>query len=296
MRALVTGASGQLGTAVLRRHPDSVGVGRAQVDLAKVTRDDIADLIGAHDPDIVINTAAYTKVDLAESEPEVAERVNARAVGRLAEVCARLGKPFVTYSTDYVFDGTSTTPYFESARRNPLSVYGRTKASGEDAALEAHPDSLVIRTSWLLSSTHRNFVTVMLDRARSGELKVVEDQIGRPTAADDLAMATDHAINKGVSGLLHLTNRGHPTSWFGLAREIVGLGGMDPDLVSPCATLEYPTAAVRPAYSVLESEIDDVDDTWLPPWEEMLPDLVAAQRDQLPEPRVEDTARRTSPP
>jgi dTDP-4-dehydrorhamnose reductase len=204
--------------------------------------------------------------------------VNGIAVGILSEVAAESDIPFVTYSTDYVFNGRSRDPYLESSPPEPINAYGRSKLIGEELALAANPKALVIRTSWVISGTHPNFVATMLRLAGEGrELKVVADQIGCPTIAPDLAVATLEAIRHGVTGLLHLTNQ-DPTTWFHLARSAVELAGLDPDLITSCSTEEYPTRAVRPAYSVLGSErMGALGLTRLPPWRESLTEVVRQQ-------------------
>jgi dTDP-4-dehydrorhamnose reductase len=159
----------------------------------------------------------------------------------------------VTFSTDYVFDGTTTGGYVESDQTNPQTVYGVTKLEGEQLALHDHPDALVVRTSWLLSGTHPNFASTMIKLTRNGPVSVVDDQRGRPTLADDLARVTLDAIDHGATGVLHLANEG-VTTWFGLAREIAAIAGLDPERVSPCTTAEFPRPAPRPADSVLNSE------------------------------------------
>ena len=269
---VVTGASGQVGTAFRAVLPDARFLTRADLDLSDLTA--IPTVLRTLAPTLVVNCAAYTAVDRAEAEIEQAELVNGRAVGVMAEVTAELGAQFVTYSTDYVFSGNGTRPYVESDPTDPVNAYGRSKALGERLALEANPRALVIRTSWVISGTHPNFVATMLRLSRERPLRVVDDQLGCPTVASDLAVATAAAIEKRASGLLHLTNQG-PTTWFGLARRAVELAGIDPERIQPCATADYPTPARRPAYTVLGSERRDVLGVEpLPPWEESLPKVV----------------------
>lgn len=254
-RPLVLGATGQVGTAFTRLLRDATPVTRDRLDLATVTAADIDDLLGETDPSAVINCAAYTAVDRAEAEEDLATRINGHVVGWLAEVCARRGIPLLTYSTDYVFDGKGDRPYLESHPTDPINAYGRSKRVGEEAVMAAGGDALIVRTSWVLSATHRNFVTAILGRAADGkELTVVDDQVGCPTVADDLAAASWEALGAGATGLLHLTNRGE-TTWYQLARAAMEKSGMDLSLLTPCTTAEYPTPARRPAYSVLGSEV-----------------------------------------
>ncbi len=248
---LILGGGGQLATAFRGLLPDAQVPKRSELDLTDLV--ELPRRISTAQPSLVINCAAYTAVDRAEEEPELAHLVNATAVGVLASCCADMRVPFVTFSTDYVFDGAASHPYVESSLPNPLSVYGESKAAGEHAALAANPESLVIRTSWLFSATHRNFVTSIVDRARRGSVRVVADQSGCPTYAPDLAAATLDAVAGGASGLLHLTNTG-ATTWFGLATEACAAAGVDPAAVRAVTSDEYPTRARRPRYSVLGSE------------------------------------------
>jgi len=249
---LVTGASGQLGTAFRKHLGDRAQyVDLPELDLtdAKAIRETIRDL----EPKTVINCAAYTAVDRAETEEDAAFAVNATATETMAAACADVGARFVTYSTDYVFDGTKLDPYVESDTTSPINAYGRTKLAGEEAALAANPGSLVIRTSWLMSGTHRNFASVMLDLIGKGDVTVVADQRGRATFVDDLVSGSCDALDSGVTGVLHMANAG-ATTWYEIARMIAEFAGLDPGRVSPCTTADYPTAAARPQNSVLDSE------------------------------------------
>ncbi|MEX2250467.1 MAG: dTDP-4-dehydrorhamnose reductase [Acidimicrobiia bacterium] len=248
----VLGAGGQLGTAFIRLlGGDAVPLTRADIDMTRP--EEIEPWIASNRPELVINCAAYTAVDDAEANSSVARSVNATSVGELAASAARHGAGLVTFSTDYVFDGSKDSGYVERDRPHPLSVYGETKLEGERLAMSIHPGSLVIRTSWVLSGTHRNFAMTMLQLIAKGQVRVVDDQRGRPTLVDDLAEATMAAVEKGATGLLHLTNTGE-TTWFRLAREIAELGGLDTSRIIPVTTDEFPTPAVRPRNSVLDSE------------------------------------------
>jgi len=269
---LVTGAAGQVGTALMRLRPDARFIDLPDLDLTdpEATTGFLDDLA----PGAIINAAAYTAVDRAEEQEELATAVNGSAVGTLAAYADRAGIPFVTYSTDYVFAGTGSVPYLESSPTDPINAYGRSKLVGERAAAQ-YPGSLIIRTSWLVSGTHPNFIATMLRLAAERELRVVDDQWGCPTMAADLAAATLQALDTGAAGYLHLTNQG-PTTWFRFARAAVTLAGIDPDQISPCSTEEYPTPAARPAYSVMASErMSELGIEALPAWEESLPAVVA---------------------
>jgi dTDP-4-dehydrorhamnose reductase len=249
---VVTGADGQLGTAFRSVLPkDSVFLNRSDLDLENLDR--IAPTIGELKPTAVINCAAYTAVDQAEEAQATANTVNGHAVGEMAAACRSIGSRFVTISTDFVFDGSKVGPYVESDEPAPLNAYGASKRLGEELALKANPDSLVVRTSWLQSRTHQNFITTILARAREGGATVVADQRGRPTFVDDLAPSILEALHREASGILHLANGG-TTTWYGLARAAVEIAGMDPELIRPCTTAEYPTKARRPLNSELSSE------------------------------------------
>jgi dTDP-4-dehydrorhamnose reductase len=248
----VLGSGGQLGSAFIRLLGDeAMVVTRAELDLTNL--EEIQPWLEASRPDVVINCAAYTAVDAAEDDPDTARLTNATGVGHLAESAASQGIGLVTFSTDYVFDGSKEGGYVESDTPNPLNVYGTTKLEGESLVAEHHPGALVVRTSWVLSGTHRNFASTMLGLIARGTVGVVDDQTGRPTLVDDLAVATLAALEIGAAGVLHLTNQGE-TTWFGLAREVAEISGLDPDNVEPISTAEFPRPATRPANSVLDSE------------------------------------------
>jgi len=271
---LLTGGSGQLGTAIRSLRHDLVAPSRAEFDLSRPG--ELSDRLALIRPTAIVNCAAYTAVDRAEDEPDLAMVVNATAVGALAEYAGGAGIPFVTFSTDYVFDGRADSPYVESSPTAPVNAYGRSKEQGERAALAAHPGALVVRSSWVISATHRNFVTTILERAATGPVNVVSDQLGCPTYAPDLAAATLAAFDTGATGILHLTNQG-PTSWYELARTACNLAGIDPNRVRPISSREYPTRAARPRYSVLGTErLPDLGLSPLRRWDEALESLIGA--------------------
>ena len=271
---VVTGVSGQLGSAFRRRLEDqAIYLDRGDLDLGDSAS--IRPAIGPLQTTVVINCAAYTAVDLAENDREAAHAVNAVAVGELAAATKDLGARFITFSTDYVFDGTKESPYVESDQPNPMNVYGATKREGERLALAANPDTLVIRTSWVLSGTHPNFAATMLRLIGEGPVTVVDDQRGHPTFVDDLVAATLDAVEAGATGTLHVTNQG-TTTWFGLAREVAELAGLDADRVQPVSTDEFPRPAPRPANSVLDSvRFDKFELAPLPHYHESLDQAVA---------------------
>lgn len=227
-----------------------ISLGRRQLDLAQV--DEIRRVVREARPQLIINAAAYTAVDKAESEADLALRVNASAPAALAEEAQRLGAMLVHYSTDYVFDGTKRAAYLEEDAPNPLNVYGRTKLAGERAIAESGCRHLVLRTSWVYGARGKNFFLTIAAKARTGTpLRVVADQRGVPTTSRFLAEKTLALLAKHADGLLHLVPAGE-TTWFDFAREIVRLAGAKSD-VQPITSAEFPTAARRPANSVLDN-------------------------------------------
>ena len=259
---LVTGARGQLGgdlLAVLARRPGDpvTALGRAELDLTDerqvrdVVRDWLDAVRGARP--VVLNAAAYTAVDAAESDEETALLVNGRAPGWLAEELAGRGR-LVHVSTDYVFDGEATEPYPVDAPVAPRSAYGRTKAAGERAVAAAGGDATVVRTAWVYGAHGGNFVRTMAGRALDGApVSVVDDQVGSPTWAADLAtgLVALGARPGPVPPVLHRTDAG-AVSWYGLARAVYEEVGADPALVTPTTTEAFPRPAPRPAWSVLD--------------------------------------------
>jgi dTDP-4-dehydrorhamnose reductase len=259
---LVTGARGQLGgdlLAVLARRPGDpvTALGRAELDLTDerqvrdVVRDWLDGVRGARP--VVLNAAAYTAVDAAESDEETALLVNGRAPGWLAEELAGRGR-LVHVSTDYVFDGEATEPYPVDAPVAPRSAYGRTKAAGERAVAAAGGDATVVRTAWVYGAHGGNFVRTMAGRALDGApVSVVDDQVGSPTWAADLAtgLVALGARPGPVPPVLHRTDAG-AVSWYGLARAVYEEVGADPGLVTPTTTEAFPRPAPRPAWSVLD--------------------------------------------
>jgi len=259
-RWLVTGAAGMLGrdlTALLSAHgADVTGLSRGDLDITDAAA--VRAALDAGEPDVVVNCAAWTAVDDAESAEEAALAVNGHGAAHLADACREIGAALVQVSTDYVFDGTASAPYQEAHPPAPRTAYGRTKLAGEQAVLSALPGSgYVVRTAWLYGAHGRNFVATMITRARAGApVTVVDDQYGQPTWTADVARQIHALVTSGApAGIYHATCSGH-TTWHGLAREVFTLAGADPALVSPIPTSAYPRPAPRPAYSVLAH------DTW----------------------------------
>jgi dTDP-4-dehydrorhamnose reductase len=257
---LVTGANGQLGWELgqlAKSYPafKFVLVDRSQLDLA--FPETFEKLTHTIKPDCIINTAAYTAVDKSETEKALAYTVNATAVQELARISKVLSIPFITYSTDYVFDGEATQPYTILTNVDPVNYYGSTKAAGEKMAIEANEDTIIIRTSWVFSSHGNNFVKTMLRLMKEREsLNIVVDQKGRPTYAKDLAIATMEmieAINSGksIKGIYHFANQGE-TTWFDFAATIKAIAGLT-CVLNPIETKDFPTPAKRPVYSVLDT-------------------------------------------
>lgn len=261
MKLLVVGVGGQVARSLVERARGSsvevLSIGRPDVDLEIAGSAEQAILSEA--PDIVVNSAAYTAVDDAEEEPERAFRINAEAAGEIAGAAARAQAPIIHLSTDYVFDGRASEPYREDAATAPLSVYGRSKLAGEERVRAANPHHLIIRTSWVYSPFGRNFVKTMLRLAgEKDEIAIVADQRGSPTSALDIADAVIGILDRvksGASGTFHYAGRGI-CSWADVAEQIFAvsraLGGPNA-AVRRISTSDYPTRAVRPAFSALDS-------------------------------------------
>jgi len=253
-RVLVLGSSGLLGSELLfllkKREIPVIGFSRADLDIT----DPQASLkkIVEVEPELVINCAAYTKVDKAEDEPELAFLVNRDGARNVARAAKEAGAKIVYISTDYVFDGRKNTPYREDDEINPLSIYGRSKAEGERAVMEENEDHLIVRTSWLYGRKEPNFVLTILKKAREeSSLRVVADQVGAPTYVYDLAYGIVSLVEKNASGIYHFTNSGE-VSWYGFALKIVELAGINGLNIIPITTEEAGRKAIRPKYSVLD--------------------------------------------
>lgn len=289
MRLLLLGANGQVGHALRRELatlgevvcttrsgalPDGTECERADFDRPEA----LPALVARIAPDVVVNAAAYTAVDRAESERDAAFRANAEAPAALAETCAARDALLVHYSTDYVFDGSGTRPMREDDPTAPLGVYGASKLAGEDAVRGSGARHMLFRTAWVYGAHGHNFMRTMLRLgAERDELRVVSDQVGTPTPAPLIARATAHALRTapGASGLWHLTASGG-TSWHGFA-EAIFAGAVERGLLAsaprvlPIATSEYPTPARRPAFSRLDTARFETAFAFaLPEWREAL--------------------------
>lgn len=288
MKILITGQHGQVSQALQQRLQglgELIVLGRDQLDLANPEH--IRQQVSAQRPDLIINAAAHTAVDLAESEPDAAFAINAIAPGILAEEAKALGVPLIHYSTDYVFDGTKAAPYTEADTPNPLSVYGQSKLAGEQAIAAAGDEYLILRTSWVYSNHGKNFLLTMQRLLQEKpQMRIVADQIGAPTWAGSIANSTRALIERwqagaaGEWGVYHLTAQGE-TSWFGFAQAIAQQLRAEG---KACAELEaipssaYPTPAQRPLNSRLDcSRLQQQWHVSQPHWQDALRECLAAQ-------------------
>lgn len=294
---LIPGGHGQLGTdlaALGSRFGTVRAPGSSELDVTDVAavRAAIGRLVDTARADggrpIVVNAAAYTSVDAAESDVDGATAVNSLAPALLAQECARHDVPLLHVSTDYVFPGDGTTPYEPDAPTGPRSVYGRTKLAGEQAVLASGADAWIVRTSWVYGASGKNFVKTMARLEKQREtLSVVDDQRGSPTWSAHLAAGLLELAERAARGtgpaqrILHCAGGGE-TTWCGLAKAVFTEIGADPDRVQPCTTSDYPLPAPRPAYSVLSSAAWlDAGFTPMPDWRVALTTFVADHKDVL---------------
>lgn len=278
-KILVTGANGQLGQCLQKissQFEEFEFIFTDSETLDITNKEEVNDFFWQNAPDFCINAAAYTAVDLAETDIEKAFLVNADGTENLAEACAENNAQFIHVSTDYVFDGENNLAYTEEDFTNPLGVYGASKLAGDELALEVNPCSVILRTSWVYSEFGKNFVKTMLSLfATKEELNVVADQFGQPTNANDLAEAIMKIIKseKITPGIFNFSNLGR-ISWFDFAEKIAELSEAKIKL-NAIETSQYPTPAKRPKNSVLD--LDKISKTYavpLKPWEESLEDCV----------------------
>ena len=289
MKILLTGKTGQIGEELNNIVGDLgnlITVDKEQLDLSKPNS--IEPVILDIKPDIIINPAAYTAVDKAEKEPDLAMTVNAIAPGLLAKAARKVGAGLIHYSTDYVFDGCSEIPYKEEDPPNPLNVYGKTKLAGEKALAEAGIPFLIIRTGWVYSLHGKNFLRTIKKLAEEKDIiQVIDDQIGAPTWARSVALKTHQilkqCLNKkwletkdpSLSGIFHLTCQGK-TSWHGFARKVLNISNASQNIkLIAIPTSDYPTPATRPSNSLLNNEkIQKVFGLDMPHWEDALKDCM----------------------
>ena len=275
MRILLAGAGGQLGRALvpeLRAHA-VVALTHAQLDITDATA--VGEAVNAHRPDLVLNAAAYNAVDRAETDREAAFRVNALGPRLLAEVADGAGAAVLHVSTDYVFDGEKGSPYDEHDEPHPLSVYGESKLAGERAVREANPRHYIVRPAWVYAHGGKNFPLTILERAKKGPVRVVDDQRGSPTFAPHLATAIARLIGIRSFGTWHLAGAGE-ASWYELTRELFRLRGLE-TAVTPVTTAEFPRPARRPRRASLVSARQEPS-LVLPHWTDGLREFAAGPR------------------
>ncbi|NNF58464.1 MAG: dTDP-4-dehydrorhamnose reductase [Rhodothermaceae bacterium] len=283
MTWLVTGANGQVGHALVQAAPSEViGLDRAALDITDAEA--VRRAIAARAPDAVINAAAYTAVDRAEAEPEIAFAVNRDGAANLADACAAVGIPLLHISTDYVFDGTKAAPYTEDDAPNPLGVYGQSKWEGEEAIRDRFDQHIILRTAWVFGAHGTNFVQTILRLAREREaLRIVADQHGHPTPAAAIAEALLHiargvCAQQGQWGTYHFAGQ-PPTTWHGFAKAIVAEARAHEPLavqtLEPIDTTAYPTPALRPLSTLLDTtRISEAFGLTMPDWREELRRIV----------------------
>lgn len=268
MKILLTGKNGQVGWELnrsLSKLATVVALGRDQMDLSMP--ETLGSVIQDIRPDVIINAAAYTAVDKAESEPELAMTVNGIAPGVIAEEAKKIGAGMIHYSTDYVFDGKAASPYKEEDPTCPLNVYGKSKLAGEKAVVQAGIPHLILRTGWVYSLRGSNFLLTFQKLAQAKkQIKIVDDQTGGPTWAGAIAKGTTHILKQCLKeGALQPSIFSHPgtfhmscggeTNWFGFANKILELSGLSKSVeLIPISTIEYPTPADRPRYSLLSNQ------------------------------------------
>ena len=275
MKVLITGANGQLGSELkdlltLESGYECYFLDRKQLPLDQILI--IQDILSMYQPDIILNAAAYTSVDKAESDQEMADKVNHLACEEIAQYCRINNVKLISISTDYVFNGTSSIPIKEDEETDPINYYGLSKLNGENAILKWCPDAIIIRTSWVYSTYGNNFVKTMIRlMAEKNQISVINDQIGSPTYARDLAEAiiTILKSNNWVSGIYNYSNEGE-ISWYDFAVEIKKILNLNCEII-PIPTVQYPTPAERPRFSLLDkAKIKEIYKLNIPQWNESL--------------------------
>ena len=279
MRVLITGVKGQLGVELTRALAGGGEVIWRDLPELDITGAACADHVAALEPDWVVHAAAATDVDGCERDPAMALAVNGEGTRRVAEGCRLAGAGLVYISTDFVFDGQKGSPYLETDAPVPISAYGRSKLAGERAVQETAPRWAVVRTAWLYGVHGKNFVKTIVGKAAAGEqLRVVDDQVGSPTYARDLAAAIAELLTRGLTGVFHLTNGGS-CSWFAFTREILRQGGFSATGVLPISSRELDRPARRPACSVLANGVwERAGLSVLRPWPQALAAMLEAWR------------------
>ncbi|MBE5202633.1 MULTISPECIES: dTDP-4-dehydrorhamnose reductase [Pectobacterium] len=281
MKILLTGANGQLGRCFQDRLPtewEILATDTAELDITDLAR--VEEIVKDFQPDAIVNTAAYTAVDKAESEPELAEKINVTGPENLAIAASKQGIRLVHVSTDYVFDGNATEPYHEDSATNPLSVYGKTKLAGEQAVTQAAPETIIVRTAWVFSEYGNNFVKTMLRLAKERDtLSIVNDQRGCPTYAGDLAQAIISLLEKNAAGGIYHYAGDKEVNWFEFAHAIFFVAVQKAVLskaptLTPITTAQYPTPAHRPAYSTLACKKIEKEGITLSNWQDALQKVI----------------------
>lgn len=288
MKILITGANGQLGYELQHSCPAEYELILTDVDSLDITNPQSINLVlDQFQPQVIINGAAYTAVDKAESEPELADNINHLAVKHLAQAAQERSIKLIQISTDFIFDGSQSLPYSVEAKANPLSVYGATKWQGEEILRQTLADHLIIRTSWLYSVHGHNFVKTMLKlMATKDNLNVIYDQIGTPTWANTLAHTIWHCIAKSATGTLHCSDQG-VASWYDFAvaiqDEALNLGLLDKAIpIRPIRTESYPTPAKRPPFSLMDKALTESTlGIALPHWRTSLKNMLIQYRTTL---------------
>ena len=253
MRIMVTGSAGMLGQQLESVFSQDHSVLAVDLEDLDITRfDQVRETVAGCQPDWILHAAAFTQVDEAETRVDEAYRVNALGTRNVAAAAHENQSVLLYYSTDYVFDGGQRHPWREWDRPSPVNEYGRSKLAGEHFVRALAPSHLIVRTSWLFGPGGANFVDKMIQRGRlGGPLRVVDDQTGSPTFTKDLAAASKQLVERNLRGIYHVTNSGH-CNWYELATEVLTLAGLDIE-ITPVPTSDYPAAAPRPAFSVLDN-------------------------------------------
>lgn len=278
MRILLLGSKGMLAYKLIDafKENDLVKWDLPELDITK--REDVTNKITKLNPELVINAAAYTDVDGCETNKELALNVNGNAVGYIAEACNKINAPLVHISTDYVFDGKKSSGYSEECKKNPINAYGQSKALGEDLLMKNTKKFFLIRTAWLYGPHGKNFVdTIIRLASEKPELNVVMDQVGSPTYTGDLAKEIKEIVEKGITGIYHVTNSGS-CSWFEFAKKILEISKIKKP-VKPTTSIEFKRPAKRPAYSILVNKnLEKCGIAKMRPWQDALKYYLEAEK------------------
>lgn len=278
MKTLILGSKGMLAFKLIKafEEHEMIKLDLPELDITK--REDVLNKITELMPELVINAAAYTDVDGCETKKDLAMNVNGNAVGYIAEACNKINVPLVHISTDYVFDGNRSSGYVEEDERNPINVYGQSKALGEDLLIKNTKKFFLIRTAWLYGPNGKNFVdTITRLASEKPELSVVTDQIGNPTYTGDLAEKIKEIVEKGIFGIYHVTNSGS-CSWFDFAEKILEIKGMR-NPINPTTSSQFKRQAKRPAYSILiNRNLEKYGIPKMRPWQEALKYYLEAEK------------------